>query len=200
MGGAPSPSPDLPVGRCSSGCGARRAEGDDEHRSERTRRYVSEARRSRRPEPGAAGRTKQIGMRGAPSRRRRRAREGAHPSMRDRARAGDDARIGRIRAQDASLFRRPRAQAASAPKMRVCSGGLGLRPHPRARGKLDSMDSGFAQAAFGGASSAGVVIPGASCGARVDSGRNALAARSVTGIAAAIKAADVQKTSLGSIP
>src|SRR6267378_4512349 len=43
--------------------------------------------------------------------RRRRAREGAHPSMRDLARAGDDARIGRIRAQDASLFRRPRSQA-----------------------------------------------------------------------------------------
>src|SRR5260370_9072707 len=67
-------------------------------------------------------------MRGAPSRRRRRAREGAHPSMRDRARAGDDARIGRIRAQDASLFRRPRAQATSAPEMRVRFGGFGVNP------------------------------------------------------------------------
>jgi hypothetical protein len=93
-------------------------------------------------EPGTVGQTQQIGMRGVPSRRRRRAREGAHPSMRDRTRAGDDARIGRIRAQDASLFRRPRAQAASAPKMRVCSGGLGLRPHPRPRCQLDPVDSG----------------------------------------------------------
>jgi hypothetical protein len=162
--------------------------------------------RRRRPEPGAVGRTKQIGMRGVPSRRRRRAREGAHPSMRDRPRAEDDARSpgpsdgrsrlgggacraaggaehvrerirrcvteraqkttpgsaaprprcefvpaapgsGRsapkmrvcsgglglrpLRAQDASLFRRPRAQAASAPEMRARSGGFGLSGRPR---------------------------------------------------------------------
>ncbi len=46
--------------------------------------------------------------------------------MRNRARAGDDDRIGRIRAQDASLFGRPRAQAASAPKMPVRFGRFGL--------------------------------------------------------------------------
>ncbi|TMD06090.1 MAG: response regulator transcription factor [Chloroflexi bacterium] len=54
-------------------------------------------------------------MRGVPSRRRRRAREGAHPSMRDRAPAGDDARIGRIRARDASSIRWIRAWAQGHP-------------------------------------------------------------------------------------
>ncbi len=36
--------------------------------------------------------------------------------------------------------------AASAPKMRVCSGGLGLRPHPRPRCELDPVDSGYGSA------------------------------------------------------
>jgi hypothetical protein len=53
-------------------------------------------------------------MRGMPSRRRRRAREGVHPLMHDRARAGDDARIGRIRARDASSIRWIRAAAGVA--------------------------------------------------------------------------------------
>ena len=49
-------------------------------------------------------------MRGEMSRRRRRAREGAHPLLRNRARAGANARIARIRAQDASSFRWIRAR------------------------------------------------------------------------------------------
>src|SRR5713226_1707569 len=77
------------------GGGARRAEGGDEHL----------------PTPNPTCRCRR--------------QTGAHPSVRDRARAGDDARIGRIRAQDASLFRRPRAQAASAPATRVRLGGFG---------------------------------------------------------------------------
>src|SRR5256712_3624056 len=84
-------------------------------------------------------------MRGVPSRRRRRAREGAHPLVRDRARAGDDARIGRIRAQDASLFRRPRAQATSAPKMQVRFGEFGLT-----YGQFGFGYSGLAEATVGG--------------------------------------------------
>src|SRR2546427_8286223 len=92
-------------------------------------------------------------MRGVPSRRRRRAREGAHPSMRDRARAGDDARspgpkdersrlgCGACRAAGGDEHARERIRrcvteraqettpgsAASAPKMRVRFGGFGLR-------------------------------------------------------------------------
>src|SRR5713226_8221414 len=65
-------------------------------------------------QPGSVDRTKQIGMRGETSGRRRRAREGAHPSMRDRARAGDDAPIVR-----------------PAPKMRVRLGGFGLWANAR---------------------------------------------------------------------
>ena len=108
-------------------------------------------------------------MRGVPSRRRRRAHEGAHPSMRDRARAGDDARspgpsdrrsrlgCGACRAAGGDEHARERIRrcvteraqettpgsAAAAPKMRVRSGGLGLRPHPRPRCELDFGGSGL---------------------------------------------------------
>src|SRR5207245_8352861 len=45
-------SPDLPVGRRSSGCGACRAEGGDEHGRERTRRCVTD--RAQETTPGSA--------------------------------------------------------------------------------------------------------------------------------------------------
>jgi hypothetical protein len=52
MRGVPSRSPDLPVGRSRSGCGACRAEGGDEHVRERIRRCVTE--RAQETTPGSA--------------------------------------------------------------------------------------------------------------------------------------------------
>ncbi len=108
------PSPDLPVGRPRSGCGACRAEGGDEHL----------------PTPNPACRCRR--------------QTGAHPSMRDRARAGDDARIGRIRARDASSIRWIRARTHTSYDVGLrgkflrlaCSHRrrlvvVGVLPHPR---------------------------------------------------------------------
>src|SRR5229473_6600776 len=108
--GEMSGSPDLPVGRSRSGCGACRAEGGDEHVKERIRRCVTE--RAQETTPGSAASAPEMPARaGRFGLGRRRAREGAHPAVRNRARAGDDAPLAR-----------------PAPKMRVRFGGFGLGP------------------------------------------------------------------------
>ncbi len=61
------------------------------------------------PEPGSTGRSQQIGMRDETRRRRRRAPERAHPSMRERG------------AQEPT-----HVSAVSAPEMQVRSGGFRL--------------------------------------------------------------------------
>src|SRR5712692_1981127 len=82
-----------------------------------TERADCDARRAER-KPGSTGRAPQIGMRGVPSRRRRRAPQRAYPLVRERG--AEETTPG---------------SAASAPEMPARAGGFGLRAATSTRGR-----------------------------------------------------------------